>query len=415
MAATTILQIIPRLDTGGAELATLEITQALVGAGTRALVASEGGRLASKIEDAGGELIAFEAATKNPMKLIANAGRLGVLIESQRVDLVHARSRAPAWSALMAAKRTGVPFVTTYHGAYGTGVPLKNVYNSVMARGDLVIANSEFTAALIRARHGTEEARLRVVHRGVDLEAFDRSKVSLGRIEALRKVWGLGAKTKIVLHAARLTGWKGQRQVIEAAHILSETERLKNTVFVLAGDDQGREAYRDELQDMIDGAGLGETVRLVGHCADMAAAFAAAHIGLVASNEAEAFGRAAAEAQAMACPVVASDLGASRETVIAALSAKDDRATGWLFPGGDAQALAGALDLALSLGPKAHEAMGIRARRHIEENFSLERMRDATLAVYDELLGSRLAKSAKKTPKSGTRSKKSRNKPGSTP
>ena len=363
MAAATILQIIPRLDTGGAELATLEITQALVGAGARALVASQGGRLADEIERAGGEIIAFEAATKNPMKLLANAGQLGMLIESEGVDLVHARSRAPAWSALMAAKRVGVPFVTTYHGAYGTGVPLKNAYNSVMARGDLVIANSEFTAALIRARHGIVEGRLRVVHRGVDLAAFNRAKVTPGRIKALRKAWGLGAKTKIVLHAARLTGWKGHRQVIEAVQFLAGTKGLANTVFILAGDAQGREAYRDELQAMIEAAGLGETVRLVGHCADMAAAFATAHIGLVASNEAEAFGRAAAEAQAMDCPVVASDLGASRETVIAALSAKDDRATGWLFPGGDAQALAGALDLALSLGPKARAAMGRRARR----------------------------------------------------
>ena len=173
--AATILQIIPRLDTGGAELATVEITQAIVRAGGRAFVMSEGGRMAGDIERAGGENVPFAAATKNPLAIIANAIRLVRFIRERGVDIIHARSRAPAWSALMAARATGTAFVTTYHGAYGNRGPLKALYNSVMARGDLVIANSDYTGALVHERHATKKARIRVIHRGVDLARFDLS------------------------------------------------------------------------------------------------------------------------------------------------------------------------------------------------------------------------------------------------
>ncbi len=389
--AATILQIIPRLDTGGAELATLEISQALVKSGARALVASEGGRLSQAISEAGGELIAFPAATKSPLNLWTNGRALARLIAREGVDLIHARSRAPAWSALSAARASGIPFVTTYHGAYGIGVPLKNAYNSVMARGDLVIANSHFTADLIRARHGIGAERLRVVHRGVDLAAFDPADIQPKRVTALRKAWGVKDRARVVLHAARLTGWKGQREVIEAARQLSARGGLEDVVFVLAGDAQGREDYANELSAMIKGYDLADVVRLVGHCGDMAGAFAAAHIAVVASNEPEAFGRAAAEAQAMGCPVVATDLGAVRETVMAAPRVASEAATGWLVEAGDAAALARALGEALSLGKSARAAMSARARAHIAENFSLQRMRAGTLQVYDELLDAGLA------------------------
>ena len=390
--AATVLQIIPRLDTGGAELATLEIAQALVESGARALVASEGGRLGQAIREAGGELIAFPAGTKNPLRMWSNGRALARLIANEHIDLIHARSRAPAWSALYAARKTGIPFVTTYHGAYGIGVPLKNAYNSVMARGDRVIANSHFTADLIRERHGIGDERLRVIHRGVDLAAFDPAQVTAKRVKALRKEWGVGDGTRIVLHAARLTGWKGQRQVIEAAGLLAARGGLKDVVFILAGDAQGRETYANELTAMIQSHDLADAVRLVGHCGDMAGAFAAAHIAVVASSEPEAFGRAAAEAQAMGCPVVATDLGAARETVMARPHVADDAATGWLVEAGKAEALAPALEEALLLGKTQRGLMGARARRHIVENFSLARMRHRTLGIYDDLLGSGLAK-----------------------
>ena len=217
MRAATILQIIPQLDTGGAEMATLEMAGALSLAGARAVVFSEGGRLVAEIEGAGGQVLTFPAGTKNPARMLANARRLARFIRERGVDLVHARSRAPAWSALLAARRTGVPLVTTYHGIYGSRGPLKTLYNSVMARGDLVIANSLYTADLIRERHGTPAERLRVIHRGADLAKFDPAAVAPERVRALRDAWGVAAHERVVLQAARLTDWKGQRYVIEAA------------------------------------------------------------------------------------------------------------------------------------------------------------------------------------------------------
>ncbi len=388
----TILQIIPRLDTGGAELATLEIAEALRTAGARAVIATEGGRLAEAVLRRGAELACLPAASKNPVTMMRNVARLAALVEARDVALLHARSRAPAWSALLAARRTGRPFVTTYHGAYGQASPVKGLYNSVMARGDLVIANSRFTADLIRARHGTPEARIRVIYRGVDLDAFDPGRIAPERVAALRTAWGIGADVRIVLHAARLTGWKGQGVVIEAAGRLArhETHALPPWVVVLAGDAQGRTDYARHLEAQIARAGLKRRVRIVGHCADMPAAFCAAHVAVVASTEPEAFGRAATEAMAMGCPVIATDIGAPPETVLAPPAANPDEATGWLVPPGDSVALADRLIETLTMPAPARRAMGERARRHVARHFSLDQMKRQTLAVYDELLGAGL-------------------------
>ncbi len=388
--AATIVQIIPRLDTGGAEMATLEIVGALAGTGARAIVLSEGGRMADAVKEAGGELVAFPAATRNPLRVFANVGHLTRFLAENGVDLIHARSRAPAWSAVAAARRTGIPFVTTYHGAYGIGPPLKNAYNGVMAQGDRVIANSRYTADLIRKRHGTGEDRLRVVHRGVDLDAFDPAKVSANRIAKLKRNWGIKRGDRIVLHAARLTGWKGQRVVIEAARQLREQGGLEGAVFILAGDAQGREDYVRELEAQIVAAGLQNAVSLVGHCDDMPAAFAAANVALVASVEPEAFGRAAIEAQAMGCAVIAADLGALGETVLAPPAADAGAATGWLVPPGEPGALADAVATSLGLNASRARDIGRRARAHVAANFSLEAMRLGTLDVYRELLGPKL-------------------------
>ena len=186
----TILQIVPRLDTGGAERSVVEIAVAVVRAGGRALVLTEPGRLAPEVVAAGGEIIEFPAATKNPLRMLANAHAIERLVRQRGVDLVHARSRAPAWSALMAARRARVPFVTTYHGAYGETNALKRFYNSVMARGDAVIANSRFTADLIAQRYGTPRQRLEAIHRGVDCAKFDPARIASERISALRARWG---------------------------------------------------------------------------------------------------------------------------------------------------------------------------------------------------------------------------------
>lgn len=387
--SATVLQLIPKLETGGAEMATVEMTAALVRAGGRSIVFSEGGRMVDEVIAAGGEHVTFPAATKNPVRMLRNALSIARFARYRGIDLIHARSRAPAWSGLLAARRTGTPFVTTYHGAYGTRGPFKNSYNRVMARGDRVIANSCYTADLIRAQHGTTDDRLRIIHRGVDLDRFDPARIDGDRVARLRSDWRVPDGHRIVLQAARLTDWKGQRFVIDAAAALKNGGVLDRTTFIMAGDAQGRDAYSDRLRARIREHGLEDIVKLVGHCADMAAAYRAAHVTVVASIEAEAFGRSSAEAEAMACPVIATDLGATAEHMLVG-DTGGGKITGWLVPPANAGALSEALQVALSLGEDERNVMGQRARTHIEENFSVDRMRLATLQVYDELLNTAL-------------------------
>jgi glycosyltransferase involved in cell wall biosynthesis len=386
----TILQVIPQLDAGGAELSVVEIAGAIARAGGRALVLAEPGRLAADVANAGGQVIPFPAATKNPLRILANARRMARIAAREGVDLIHARSRAPAWSALLAARRLGVPFVTTYHGAYGERGRAKRLYNSVMARGDVVIANSRFTADLIRARYATPAERIEVIHRGVDTARFDPAAVAPERAAALRQSWGVAPEAPIILQAARLTRWKGQAVLIDAAASLRAQGRLGAAVVVLAGDAQGRDAYVEALRGQVAAQGLAEHVRLVGHVTDMAAAYRAADVTVVASTEPEAFGRTAIEAAAMGCPVIATDLGAPPETVLAGAQAPEAGETGWLVPPRDAAALAERLAQALTLPPAARAALAARVRRHAVQNFSVGAMQKRTLAVYDRLLGTSL-------------------------
>lgn len=387
----TILQIIPHLDTGGAELATIEISDALTRAGARALVLCEGGRMIGDLQAAGATWIPFAAATKNPARIVANARRIAAIMDKEGVDLIHARSRAPAWSALLAARKTGKPFVTTYHGAYNEKTRIKRWYNSVMARADIVIANSGYTADLIEQRYGTARERLRVIHRGIDGAQFDPAAIPADRVEALRQTWGLPAGAPVILQAARLTSWKGQPVLIAAAGLLNAAGRLGNAHIVLAGDAQGRTSYAEGLRNAAAAAGIADRVHLVGHVADMPAAFKAAHIAVIASTEPEAFGRAAAEAQIMGCPVIATRLGAPQETVLAPPAVTAEQMTGWLVTPGDANALAEAMAEALALDDGARARLGARARAHVLQNFTLAGMKRETLAVYDRLLGTGLA------------------------
>jgi glycosyltransferase involved in cell wall biosynthesis len=384
----TILQVVPRLETGGSEQSTIEITEALIRAGANALVATEGGRMATAVTRAGGEIVALPMASKNPVTMLANARRLAKLVEDRNIALLHARSRAPAWSALVAARRTGRPLVTTYHGAYGNPGPVKAIYNGVMSRGDRVIANSLYTANLVVSRQHIAKERIRVIYRGIDGEIFDPFVVPPGPVARLRERWGVAPETKIVLHAARLSSIKGQRQTIDAVRRLDQEGALNDAIVIFAGD--GREGYRRELDDLISRYGLEGKARLVGHCGDMPVAFLASHAALVPSLVAETFGRTSIEAQAMGCPVIVSDIGALPETIVAA-ERDPGGFTGWLVPPGDVPALAARIKVALKLGPDERAAIGERARARVGALFNLARMQAQTLAVYDELLGTRLA------------------------
>lgn len=379
------MQIIPELEAGGAERTTVDIAEGLVHAGARALVATEGGRLVGELQAKGGIWIPFPAASKNPFSMLLNVRRLARICHKERVDLIHARSRAPAWVALGAARSLNIPFVTTYHGSYSGRSSVKVLYNSVMARGDVVIANSQYTSRLIRTSYPQAGDRIGVIYRGTDFTQFTPSAVAPERIEALRKAWDVAPHERVVLLAARLTGWKGQRILIEAAAKLRDAG-LSDVAYILAGDPQGRDSYVKELESLIETYKLKGIVRRVGHCTDMPAAFLAASVVTVPSVEPEAFGRSAVEAQAMGTPVVVSDLGAVPETVLAPPDVAPQERTGWRVPAGDADALAEAVGAALALGASARIALGTRARAHVERHFSLERMVSNTLNVYSALL-----------------------------
>jgi len=385
LSGITVLQLVPSLEAGGAERTAIDVAAALVQAGARALVATTGGRLVRELDEAGGVWVPFPAATKNPVEVIWNAERIRRLALKENVSLIHARSRAPAWSGLMAARRLGVPFVTTYHGAYKKGGGLKNWYNSVMARGDAVIANSRFTADLIKARHPQAQGNVSVIYRGTDLSKFDAGTISADRVAALRSAWGVPDGRRIVLLAARLTRWKGQEVLIDAAEQLVKGG-LEDVDFVLAGDAQGRIDYETGLTDRIARAGLQDVVRIVGHCEDMPAADRVADIVTVPSIEPEAFGRSAVEAQAVGTPVVVSNLGAVPETVLAPPDVAEGDRTGWRVPAGDAGALADAIRAALDLTGPQRAALSDRARSHVRATFTLEAMTSATLRIYADLL-----------------------------
>jgi glycosyltransferase involved in cell wall biosynthesis len=387
----TVLQIIPKLDSGGAERTVVEMSDAIVTAGGRALVLAEGGRLADDVRAAGGEIIDFPAATKNPFKIWSNSRGIARIVAREGVDLIHARSRAPGWSALLACRRLNLPFVTTYHGAYNEKGRFKRAYNGVMASSDVVIANSNYTADLIAARYGTPRDRIRVIYRGIDPVRFDAMRVEPERIAKLRESWGVTPGARVILQAARLTGWKGQMVLIDAAGQLHAAGRLGDAIVVLAGEAQGRDGYVAQLGARIRSLGLDGRVVLAGHVEDVPAAYMTAHVTVVASTEPEAFGRAAAEAEAMGCPVIATNIGAPPETVRATPACLPDETTGWLVNPGDPIEMANVLAYALEQPDAERSAMGARARRYVLQSFSLDALKQQTLAVYDERLGTNLA------------------------
>jgi glycosyltransferase involved in cell wall biosynthesis len=383
-----ILQIIPALNSGGAERTTVDIAEALGEQGARALVASDGGRLVDELKRKGGEFIPFPAATKNPLSIWQNASTLEDLCRKERVDLIHARSRAPAWSALIAARRLNIPFVTTVHGNHKSVSYLKRLYNSVMARGDAVIANSERTAQWIADHHPWAFSKIVTIPRGTDLRGFSRAAVDEARCDHLRAQWGVPEGARIMLMAARITPLKGHLVALEA---FADALRQKNEslALVFVGDDKGREAFAGELDRKIITMGLKGSVYRVGHCADMPAAYALSDLVIMPSIEPEGFGRAVVEAQAMGCLVIASDRGATPGTILPLNEVGREAFTGWVVPSGDAPRLAEAMADALSLSDEARRAVAERARHHVEERFSLPVMTGATLGVYRALFAGR--------------------------
>ena len=374
--------MVPELNSGGVERTTLEVVDALVGAGHEAHVASEGGAMEGELLALGGRLHRLPVATKNPLKWTANAANLGAIIREHGIDLVHARSRAPAFAAKAAAKREGVPFITTYHGIYNAPKnmvgPLKRAYNAVMASGDVVIANSEFTKAHMVAEHGTDPSRIRVVPRGVDMAKFDPATVSEADRLALRAEWGVPQDAKLWLLPGRITEWKGQEYAVSA--VASTVLEPQENHLVLLGRVQGSGAYKDKLEERVACLeGFADRVHFRPHTEDMATAYASADVVLSTSTDPEAFGRVAAEAQAMGVPVVATAHGGSLETV-------EDGLTGRLVIPNDGGMLAVAVQEVIGW-VESGRYDGAYARQRIAEGFSDTALKRAVLDIYAEALG----------------------------
>lgn len=373
---TTVLQIIPNLDAGGAEQACVDVAIGLKTAGHRPLVVSAGGPRVAEILKAGGLHYVWPVNSKNPIMLLINTLWLIKFIQGQKVDVVHARSRAPAWSAFWASRITQRAFVTTNHAAYKFSNPLKKFYNSVMAKGDRIIAISDFIARHVETSYGVSRSIIRTIPRGIDLSRFSSEDVNEARRDALRHDWGIGLQQKLILLPSRLSPIKGQAVLIEAMALLPPN--LSFVQAVVVGDDQGRIGYRRELQNLITARGLGDRVKLVKHCTDMPAAYGLASLVVASSLVPEGFGRVPVEAMVMGVPVVATRLGGFIETI-------KPGETGWLVEPNDPQALALAITEAFMQTADQKATMVQNARQYARMHYDKWKMVADTLAVYDEL------------------------------
>lgn len=365
-----VLQVVPELNAGGVEGTTLEVAQALIAEGHSAHVISAGGRMEDGLIRMGGILHKTDIGSKNILTIFPRIRMLRAIIRRYKIDIVHARSRAPAWPAYHAARLERVPFLTTYHGIYNSGSWIKTYYNSVMAKGTHIIANSEFTQAHIIKTHGTAADKITAIPRGVDMEKFDPAVISAKDILAQRNRWNVSTDQNVILLPGRLTRWKGQLVAVEALSHLPE-----NYVLILLGDAQGRDDFLAEIDAKTKALGVADRVIKPGHSRDVPTALASADVVISASTDPEAFGRVAAEAQAMQRPVVATAHGGALESVV-------DGKTGFLVNPSDAKALAEGIKKAL----KWPDYDGPAARAGISAHFSTKSLQAKTLAVYKDLL-----------------------------
>ncbi len=370
-----LLQVLPSLHSGGVERGTIDVTKAAVKAGFKVIVASAGGYMSHQVTSAGGKHITLPLVSRNPFAIWRNIGRLKKVIKEYQVDIVHARSRAPAWSAYFAAKKMGVPFVTTFHGVYSLGAPFKRFYNKIMTKGERVIAISEFIRDHMIQNYGVSSEKITVIHRGVDVEQFDAKKVTERRMVQMIDRLRLPEDKAIILLPGRITRWKGQSVLLDALKLLPK----KDIFCVLLGDDEKHPGYRDELRRTILKEGLAPYVTMIGNINDMPAAYRLANVVLSTSVRPEAFGRVPAEAGAIGRIVIAPKHGGACEIIA-------DGNTGWLVEPGNAKALADAIQEALALSDQERDEMGKKAAARVRRLFTVDKMCEATIALYREVL-----------------------------
>jgi glycosyltransferase involved in cell wall biosynthesis len=380
LAGVTVLQIIPGLEVNPTACAAIDIAAALGAAGARALVACAGGQMEGELQAKGGVFVPFPSRTKNPLAMALNVRRLARLIAAEGADIVHVRSRALAWVAYRATRLTKTPFVTTFPSVDQGSNPIALRYNSVLSRGDAVLADSNFTAALIAKLHFPAAGKIRVVHHGLDCQVFTPDAVAPARVQAARRHWKVVPDERIVLLAAPTRPGSGHKTLIEAAGLLSRSG-LAGAKFILACE-RGEDSTLDRgIDRAIATEGLQGIIYRTGPC-DMPAALLAASIVVVPATEARAFGDAAVQAQAMGTPVIAANLGAAPETVLAPPIVEESARTGFLVPPGNAAALALAIARVLSLGATASGKLSSRAMKHVKTCFSAAHMCAATLEAY---------------------------------
>ena len=377
-----VLQVIPKLGYGGAETGCYDLAHYLNEQGCSSFIVTSGGALIKYIDRKKVKLIRLPVQSKNPLLIILNSVILSIIILFFNINIVHARSRAPAWSCFIATKITGRKFVTTFHGTYNFNNSIKKFYNSIMLRSDLIIAGSNFIFSHIKEKYYSyldSKKRLLCIFRGINVDYFHGKKIKLSDEEKLIKKWNLNKDNKIILFPGRLTAWKGQEMFIESLGILKKKNLDNNFTAIILGSDQGRKIYKKKLERLVEQHRLNNNVLFVENFNIMPIAYKVSNIVVSCSIEPEAFGRIAVDAQSMEKPIIASNIGGSIETII-------DNKTGFLFEAGNPNKLSEKIVEVLNLSDLTLNGMGAEGRKNVIKKFNVEKMCFSTYSEYKKLL-----------------------------
>ena len=377
-----VLQVIPKLGYGGAETGCYDIAHYLAEKDCGSFIVTSGGELIKFVKKNKVGVFKLPVHSKNPILIILNALFLSFIIIFKKINIVHARSRAPAWSCYFACILTNTIFVTTFHGTYNFKNTLKKFYNSIMLRSKLTIAGSNFIFGHINDHYNeylSKKKKLRVIFRGINIDYFNQKNISILKQEKLKKEWGLETNKFTILMPGRLTAWKGQGKFIEALNILVEDYNITNFQAILLGSDQGRKVYSKKLYSLVERYSLTKKLKFINHCKEMPLAYSLADAVVSASIEPEAFGRVSVEAQSMGKPIIASNIGGSKETVV-------NKKTGFLYKHDDPRELAKSLNTVIQLSPDELRSIGDEGRKNITKKFDVETMCQTNLKEYKRLI-----------------------------
>ena len=377
-----VLQVIPKLGYGGAETGCYDIAHYLPENNCKSFIVTSGGELLKFVDRKKVKIFRLPVQSKNPLLILINSFILIGIILIYNISLVHARSRAPAWSCLLATKITRRKFVTTFHGTYNFKSNIKKIYNSVMIRADLIIAGSNFIFSHIKKNYSnylTDKKKLMVIFRGINVDYFDPTTKLETDEKKLLKKWDIQKDKKIILLPGRLTTWKGQEVFIDAINLVNIDLGYEAFYAVILGSDQGRDLYKKKLIRLSEQYRLSKQIRFIDNCKDMALAYKVSDIIISASTEPEAFGRVAVEAQSMQKPIIASNIGGSNETII-------DEKTGFLYEVGNARSLSNKILKTLNMDETLLKSIGYEGRKNIVQKFNVEKMCFSTYSEYKRLL-----------------------------